>query len=157
MELIKKIKLFFWLAVICFTVSSMSFLFLPHAFENSLNRERNEYFIIGTVFWLFLVLGVLLLFHANTFRREFAKTRLGGDYRMKSRIGILMFFVNIPGTVSDVIFIISLIAFIVILTVDVRSKIIYVIFALLILSFEMHCIFNGRIYKSTKFRRVKGR
>ena len=156
MRIIRRIKKYFWASVVCFVLNAACFLFMPYATEQAEITNRTSLFVTGSAFWLTLLAGIVLLVFANLERRDFARTRLDGDYKMGSRVGIITFFDNIPATVFDILMIVSAIAStILIITKRSNVQLTFIAISILVLSLNMHCLFNGRIYKSTKYKRVR--
>ena len=156
MSIIRKIKRFFRIAVACFAVNAACFLFMPAFVRQSHAANKAGLIVLGIVFYVSLLAGIAATVCANAARREFARTRLNGDYRMDARIGAFSFFGNIPATVFDVTLIVSAAAFAAVLIIGrAQSELTFAFLSLLVLSLYMHCLFNGRIYKSTKYKRVR--
>ena len=155
MRRVKKIRRLFWLAIALIALASLTFLIMPLAVETTKNK-RILTMASGTVFWVSSVTSYALLIAANAERRWFISHKVDGNLKMDCLPGAISFFTNIPGTVFDVIMFTSLIALIVIAFTKWRYDYIsYVLLSLFYLSLNLHSMFNGRIYKSTKFRRTR--
>ena len=90
---------------------------------------------------------------ANKERIRYISKQPNDDLSMGCRVGIMNFFSNIPSTVADVSMIMSFILFIIIIfTEHNNSYLSYVLLFILILSLNMHGLFNGRIYKTIKIK-----
>ncbi len=150
---INKIKKLFWFAVAILTVMSATILVMP--FSANIN-DRRAVVAVGLTFWVSAIVGYTLLIFANRERKKFIFNKLDRDFSMNFKIGILSFFSNIPASVADAMLIGSSFAFIVIRFTNWQSEYIsYVLLFILFLSFNMHCIFNGRIYKIIKYKRIR--
>lgn len=155
MEKVKKIKRLFWLAIIFIILASSAFLFMPLTIASNENT-RITTVAIGSAFWSLSVIGYALLISADIQRKWLIKNRGNGNAKMDCLPGLVTFFSNIPATVFDVIMFTSLIALIIIAFTKWRYDYIsYILLFLFYLSLNLHSIFNGRIYKSTKFKRVR--
>lgn len=155
MRRVKRIRRLFWLAIIFIILASASFLIMPPAVE-TIQSNRKPVIVIGATFWLSSITSYVLLIAANAERRWFISHRVDGNLRMDCFPGAISFFTNVPGTVFDVIMFTSLIALIVIAFTKWRYDYIsYILLSLFYLSLNLHSMFNGRIYKSTKFRRTR--
>lgn len=153
---VKAIKTLFWTSVVFLLLNSATFLFMPIAaeFTGSGSIQWGSA-IVGIVFWVSIVLGYAFLITANRYRRDFVRDRLDGDLTMGCRIGIITFFSTIPGTIADTLIIAALIAFLVTyLSGNINGYYSYVLLAILSFSLNMHGIFNGRIYKATKYKYI---
>lgn len=153
---VSTIKRLFWVSVIFLLLNAMTFLAMPFAADMA---ESGSFqwglIVVGLTFWVSIVLGYMFLIMANIYRREFVRHRLHGDLAMGCRMGIISFFSTIPGVIGDTLFIAALIALVIIfLRGSINSYLTYVLLSVLIFSLNMHCMFNGRIYKATKYKRI---
>lgn len=155
MKSVKKITCFFWLAVVFLLLMSVTILFMPMASKAG-EDNRQVLLLMGTVFWGSAIIGHMMLIFANAKRKRFLKNEVGVDSKMNCLPGIITFFANVPATIADVVAILSLILTVVINFTNLKYDYIsYVLLFLLILSLNMHCLFNGRIYKTTKYKHIK--
>ena len=95
--------------------------------------------------WLAIVLifEQLFFWRANQIRKMIESS---GKYgKARGRPGILSFFQNRVGTISDVLFGLSLLSLIILMVLHIgESAIQFLLIALLVLTFRFHCIFNGK-------------
>lgn len=155
MKNVRKIKRLFWLAVSFLFLMSGTILFMPMVSKTGENN-RQVLLLIGTVFWISAIVGYTMLMLANSERKWFLKNKVGIDNKMNCLPGIITFFTNVPATIADVVAILSFVLMVIINFTDRRYDYIsYVLLFLLVLSLNMHCLFNGRIYKTTKFKRTR--
>lgn len=155
MKSVKKIKLLFWLSAGFIFLASTTFLFMPLT-GNVYQPKRTLTIVLGATLWLSSIASYILLIAANIERRWFIKHKTNGDLRMNCLPGIISFFSNIPATISDVVMFTSFVAFVVIAFTKWKNEYIsYVLLFMFYLSLNLHCMFNGRIYKSTKFKRAR--
>lgn len=152
MIIVSRIKKMFWIAVAFFLLMSASILIMPMASEMGA-RERYMLILSGCEFWVSFVIGYILIFMANKERKYFIRRKLKGDVSMGCRAGIITFFDNVPATIADIAMISSFLLFFGINFTELRYKYIsYVLLFILVFSLNMHCLFNGRIYKITKYK-----
>lgn len=152
---INQIKRRYWVSVFSLFCHSATFLLMPFATNNA---ESNKLLllIIGLLFWISLIVGYFSLFVANKKRKYFINRKLGGNTSMDCNIGLITFFSSVPATVFDSMMFASIIALIIIyFTGAINHYRTYVMISILVFSLNMHCLFNGRIYKITKYRRVR--
>lgn len=156
MQTICRIKQLVWVSIICLFLMSASILFMPLATNYASQTSNISFMIVGGVFWVSLIVGYSLLIRANVLRRWFIRNRTNAETRMSCRMGIISFFSNVPATIADTVMITSFIVISVISFTALKDKyIIYVLLFLLTFSLNMHGVLNGRIYKSTKFKRIR--
>lgn len=159
MKYIREIKQLFWLAVSFLFLMSVTILFMPIASKAGENN-RQVLLLMGIVFWESGIAGYTMLILANVERKWFLNNKVGIDNKMNCLPGIITFFANIPATIADVGAFLSITLTVFINFTSRRYDYIsYVLLFLLVLSLNMHCLFNGRVYKTTKFKhtwRVSG-
>ena len=134
-----------------FLLMSVSFLLMP--------IDSGE-ITSGLLFWIGLLVGAVLQVTLEARRRAFFKSyKVKREKVQKPRNGLLSFGSNREATVADGAMIVSFVAM---LLVFVLTKgygyVCYVMIALTLMSFCLHCILNGRIYfhakNQLKVRRV---
>ena len=157
MKTIRRIKILFWFSVACFTLMSATVLLMPFA-VNAGGSNKILTIITGSIFWISALIGHACLILANQKRKWLLHYMSGTDPKMNSRPGIVSVFSNIPAVISDVLTICSLVLFVIHSFAGSRdSYLSYVLLFALMMSFHMHCLFNGRIYKTTKIKSVRRR
>lgn len=150
MKTIKKINLLFYFSVLSLVFMSSTILIMPIV-------DNTVRILLGAAFWIFTVIGYALLIVANFERRWFINNKMDGNVRMDCLPGIATFFDNIPATIADTVMIISFIIFVICMITKLKYEYIsYIVLFLLLLSINMHCLFNGRVYKATKIKRIEG-
>ncbi len=150
MKIIKKIRLLFYFSVLSLMLMSSTILIMPVVGD----KVR---ILLGAAFWIFTVIGYALLIVANFERRWFINNKMDGNVQMDCLPGFATFFDNIPATIADTVMIISFIIFVICMITKLKYEYIsYIVLFLLLLSVNMHCLFNGRVYKATKIKRIKG-
>lgn len=150
MKTIKKINLLFCFSVLSLMFMSSTILIMPIV-------DNTVRILLGAAFWIFTVIGYALLIVANFERRWFINNKMDGNVRMDCLPGIATFFDNIPATIADTVMIISFIIFVICMITKLKYEYIsYIVLFLLLLSINMHCLFNGRVYKATKIKRIEG-
>ena len=130
-----------------FALMSTSFLLMP--LDKTVEQYDAMDIIPGVMFWLFLILGItgqILLTIRR--KRDIRTNRKKKIQEIKSRIGLISVFANIPAIVADVGFAISLVAFVIATKVtNGMGYICYILLAVCVFTFCSHCIFNGKIYQ----------
>ncbi len=155
MRSVRKIKRLFWFAIVFLFMMSASILLMPKAVEMG-EQDKSLVALIGMMFWTSAITGYVLIALANSERKWFIYHKVDGDVKMDCLPGIATFFTNVPATVADVTMITSFLVFVVINFTSRRYDYIsYVLLFLLVFSLNMHCLFNGRIYKTTKYKRTR--
>lgn len=141
----KKEFLWLYISIGSFFLMACSFLLMPINFETT-NLQFMSY-CVGIMFWVFLILGIVSqIILAKQRKNWFIRNRIR-RFRTKSKSGVIAFLQNLPATIADLTLVISVIALIVsIVLTNAMGYACYIFMALLIFSFCMHCILNGKIY-----------
>lgn len=148
----KRVFVLFWISVGFLLLMSATILLMPIGAE----AAGNFSVAIGLVFWISASAGYILLFLVNVKRinmmQKSENTVPKGD-----KPGVLVFFSNTPALTADIMLFSSFLIFIILRFTELKNMYIsYIFLFLLIFSLNMHCVFNGRIYKFViKVREMK--
>lgn len=140
--------------VVFLALLSLSFAFMPF----STRDESSKTLVIATglLFWLGLLGTIILALLINHFRRsDVAFNKAAKKYK---RFALTHFFQTFPGMIFDILLILSTIAFIVVIAINLSLSIKFILISVIIFSFGMHCMLNGInfVYVMNKrIRRVK--
>lgn len=149
----KKID-FIWLTVsiLSFLIFSASFLMMP--FESAAAKSGFSILshLSGLVFWVSLLIAAISQTVLSARRRKRnAATRIRRT-KDSQNVGVFSFMKNKLAVVFDVLFVASLIAFIVSLIITHGlAYVCYVFVSVMVFSFAMHCILNGKIYNELMY------
>lgn len=103
----------------------------------------------GVLFWLFLIVGYVLLFIISRDRKNTSEINYVNkkDKKWKT-VGIINFFSNTKAKEADIFMIIFLICLILCLVIPIfDNNIAMIILSLFLFCFHLHCILNGINYK----------
>lgn len=149
MRSLRRMNLWFWLAIAAYVLMSASILLMPLTQSVSGTGGRVIIILIGAMFWLFMLGGGAFVYFAERERKRIVGRK--NTWKKGNLPGVITFFDNPIAALCDTVFIASVAAFVVIIFSDLRYQYVsYLFLFLLILSLSMHCIFNGRIYKTIK-------
>ena len=125
----KNMKIIMFVSICSFFVMSLSFT-LMYFIKSAV--------ICGFLIWIPFILGIVTQL---IMRSSVSKDR---------RVGLFSIFSNRYAIFADAVFLISLIAFILslILSNVPGAMITYILLSVVVFSFCMHCILNGRIFNS---------
>lgn len=125
--------------IIVSVISSAVIAFVPFK-PNNENISGMLRKVIPLIFWSGVALEQFMLLLLRIINRKNI---------IKGMPGIISFFKNIYGKIADIVVIISLIALVVLVTLNIGPAYIqYVMISMVILFFRLHAIFNGRIFRS---------
>lgn len=139
--------IWFGLSVGSFFLMSISFLLMP--LDVTVVQYDAMDIIPGIIFWVFLVLGVTGQIILAIRRSKWLIGKAVRKYKIrKGRIGLLTFCKNKPALITDIVMIVSILLFIIVTVITHGlGYICYILLALCVFTFCMHCIFNGKIYE----------
>lgn len=139
MSSVKKEIVILTISIISYFLLAASFLFMP--LEN-----KQLQMMAGVMFWVFLILGIVSqVLLAIWFRQACSKNK---EWRIqKQRIGIFTIGKNKFSVVADIVLLISAITFVVLMIFTRGTGYIsYIVLTILVFSFSMHCVLNGKVY-----------
>ena len=136
------IKNYFWCIVLLLTIMSFTFLLMPIAnYMQNGWKQRLVLVIVGILFWISFISGYTLLIITN---KKFRKLFVQGNPEVE-------FFSNTYAAVADAILIAVIVVLIVITILGRMTGVFpYIVLAILVFSINMHCLFNGNIYKTIR-------
>lgn len=150
MKAIKEVKRFFLTSVVFLSVMSLSILFMPMA-VNSMNNIWVV--LVGLTFYIGAIGGYVLIVIAGVLIKKHLSILKEKRKTNKDKLGLVSFFSNLPALIFDILMLISIIAFCVVCLLDyIDIHIPFIVLSIMVLSINMHCLFNGRIYKFIKIR-----
>lgn len=105
--------------------------------------------VFPMVFWIGLVVEQFFIWKANSLRKQIEATVKKRRIRMNP--GIVSILQTQAGAIIDIVFVISLVVFIILMVAGIGEKAIqYIFIFLLVLSFRLHCILNGKNFRYKK-------
>ncbi|MBR6780404.1 MAG: hypothetical protein IKM24_05235 [Clostridia bacterium] len=153
MNVLKRYQIFLILSVGGCLISGLAFGLIPLVEPDSSVLHRVLSILIALLFWLGLICEFVFFAIANKCCKMI-EAKLVQKRRKsftKSRAGIITFFSSPEATVVDVFAFITLIAFVLMIVLQVSAEWLIVLVAVLFYySFTMHCFLNGKNYKYLK-------
>ena len=126
-------------------ISSMTILFCI-ALQNDLIVNKCFIVVFPILFWLGLIFEQFFLWRANKIRKKIEGT--GRYERALGRPGIVSFFQNRAGAVSDILLGFSFLCLVIFIALQKGENSMQVLLiTVLVLTFRFHCILNGRNFK----------
>ncbi len=155
--LFRRATLFLKLAITCAALSACAILLLPlcGAFDD--NTKSLSKIILPVVFWGGFAMELIFFGISNAIGKKLRKQILHGKRLRKAPLGIAAFGSNKEARICDIILCAAAVLMVGLLLGRVRTAwLVTLSVALLFLSFNLHCILNGRHYRQIKlFRRIK--
>lgn len=157
--LYKRFRLRFQFAMICALLSSLALALIPLVNVEGVGSAKIFAYIVGAIFWLGVIAEQILFWLANSDRKVLERRLRRKNCKTIGKIppGVLAFFRNAEATVSDIVLFIAAIIVAVLMIVDVNNKWLTMIsIAIMFLSFNLHCLLNGKNYMYiTTYRNYK--
>ena len=151
MGAIQHIKHRFWLSVVLLSLMSLVILIVPATAQDDA-KDTIWPIVIAILFWLLAVFGYWAIFSANKKRKRFLLKRFGRDIQLNFRPGALCFFSNPIATTADISAIVTMLLFgIAMITPLKDTYIVVVLLSLFTWAANMHCLFNSRTFRITKY------
>ncbi len=134
-------------SVAFFLLMALSFVLMPlGGWKSSSGRELFTV-LAGGAFWVGLIGGASIQGVLSVRRDGWYKRNRIKKERTVRGVGAFTFLKNVPAAVADLVLVLTIPALIVSLIVTKGSgAICYAFISLLVFSFSMHCILNGKIY-----------
>lgn len=138
-----------WLAlsIFFFTALAVSFLLMPLGGDRLTDSISGYALAAGVMFWISVIMGIVTQCVLSYRRKAWYGIHHIRKGRTSHKIGVISFFKNVPAIVADIVAALSLIGLVIVMVVtNGTGYICYISVSLFVLSFSMHCIFNGKIY-----------
>lgn len=136
-------------SIVLSVISSLSLLSILFLHKSELLDSILKV-VFPIVFWLGLIGEQFFIWKSNSIRKmienseKFPKSRSG--------IGLISFFKSEAGLVADVALIISFITLLILMLLGIGESVVqYLFIFLLVLSFRLHCILNGKNFRYKKY------
>lgn len=142
----RRIKQHFKLAIASAWIGAISLVSISalSVIDNDL-ANKGISITVGIMFWSSLIFEQIIFWQSVSLRKK--SSRIPKDMNSFS-IGLISFFSTGKGMIADIALIVSLVALVVILiSGKSTSKLIYPLVAVIYLSFNLHCLYNGRHYR----------
>lgn len=149
----KMMKFFFRLSYIFTVLASIMIILIPLSNINEIGLKKHLAYIIASVFWISFLLEILCFTKTSQYYKKAKRIimRKHPNAVLDKGIGAFLIFRNKEAVLADVIFFLSLVTLIIMFLKDFDNKwLVSSMTSLTFLSFNMHCILNGRVYKYIK-------
>lgn len=135
-------------AIVCSFISSFALLSYIFIGMNDIS-DKIIGIIFPIIFWLGLIGEQFFIWKSNSIRKSIEKS---SEFRkIKSGIGVISFARTEAGLIADVVLAISFIVLLILMIFSIGENVLqYIFIFLLVLSFRLHCIFNGQNFRYKK-------
>lgn len=147
----RKMKRYVFLSIVMACLQFVLIICIPFVGIDGTILQRILAYIIAFLFWSSIVFEVILARWADHERRKLERRLYRSREIKQSLSGVFSFLKNTEALVTDVVLFISVIFLGIIIWMHIKTSwIIISIVSILILSFSLHCILNGRNYNFLK-------
>lgn len=131
-------------------VGAVALILVPVvSFDGSVAARVGAY-MVASSFWLSVAAALLLTVFASKARREL-EAKQPSKTISESRPGVLVFRRNREGLIADLVLVIAALVCVGLILFRVRTGwSVIIVVSILFLSFQLHCIFNGKNYRYIK-------
>lgn len=155
--LLHRVSTFLKLAVVSSIVSIIAFMSIPLCFAFGDEKKGFLTIIVASVFWGGLLIEQVFLLMANYGRKKIQRSAQKLRPIEIKTIGLLKFGANREAFVCDISLAFFVVTTSLLLIFDIQHDLLVISsLAGLLLSFNLHCIFNGKNYTYIKaFRKIR--
>lgn len=146
---IKKFSSFVSLSIIASIISSVSIMECAFLGKSD-NIDQVIKIIFPLVFWIGFLAEQFFIWNANSIRKKLeTEPKLR---RIQGRLGVLSILQTEEGAITDIVMAISMIVFAILLLFKIGKGFPqYLFIFLIVLSFRLHCILNGKNFRYRKY------
>ncbi len=152
MNILKKYR-FYLLASLCACfVSAVSLAVIPFSDLDTTGVSRVLAYVSAAVFWAGLSAEIIfyILAHRSCSSIEKVLEQNGSKTLKNQRMGLITFFSCKEACVVDILCIVSLLTAAIMIIFNLNYSFFTVVLIAFIISFNLHCFFNGKNYKYLK-------
>lgn len=134
-----------FILILCVTVVNL----------DGLSAQKIGAYILAALFWICIAIECIFVRLSTQERRWMERRGFRNRALKHSSAGVISFFKNLEATVADAVLFVSVILVVILVWTQVKTG--WVIMAgisVLFLSFNMHCILNGKNYRYIKAYRL---
>lgn len=148
----KQINRYFRISILLAIIPSALILCIPFVNLEGTGIQRVLAYIMATAFWLCIILELLMIWKCSTNRKCIENYRKNQGIALpQSKPDVVSFTKTREGRVADIVMFASLITVIVIVWAQVKLQwLILGSVSVLYLSFNLHCLLNGKNYRYIK-------
>lgn len=136
----------------CCAFTGFIFLvFIPLVDINGNTVQTIGAYIVAILFWCSIIFEILFSYLCRKNRKLMEEKIYQGNFLQNSYSGIISFFKNKEAMITDIVLFVSVIAIVILFWTKAKNEwLIITGVSLFFLSFNMHCLLNGRNYRYYK-------
>lgn len=126
-------------------------LCIPFVNLETIGWQRVGAYVVASLFWLSVIAEIVFVLLSTQFRKRLENERKGKKSKDGLQPGIISFFKNREAKIVDIIFLVSVVVVLILILAKVKTGwMVMASFSTLFLSFNLHCILNGKNYRYIK-------
>lgn len=119
------------------------------------SARRIGAYILATLFWICIIIEGVFVYRATQERKWMEQKCFRSRALKYSQPGVISFFRNIEASIADVMLFVSAILVVILAWTQIKTVwMIMVGISILFLSFNLHCILNGKNYRYLKLYKL---
>lgn len=151
-----KLKKYTWLSIGMACLQCGLLLLIPYSNIEGTKTQQRMAYIIAFLFWTGIIAEMVFVRLSSNQRKMLEKKSRKGKSKNKSTLGVFSFVKNREAVVADIVLFLSVIILGIVIWTNVKTEwIIIGDVSILVLSFNLHCILNGRNYRYLKENKMK--
>lgn len=146
-----QINLYFLISILLAVIPAVLILCIPLVSLEGTGALKIGAYIMAAAFWLCVILELWMTRMCSSERRWLERRKVRSRSLAQANPGVVSFLKTREGMIADIVMFASLIAVIVIAWTQVKNQwLILGCVSVLYLSFNMHCLLNGKNYRYIK-------
>lgn len=146
-----KLNRYIYLCIVMACLQFILLMLIPFANLEGTQGQQMLAYVIAFLFWLSIICEIVFICIANSHRKKLVRKFHKNKEIDKEMIGIFSFLKNREGMMADIMLFLSVILLGIVIWTSVKiSWIVIGVVSVLVLSFNLHCIFNGKNYRFLK-------
>jgi len=147
----KRMETYFKIAVLSVIICSLTVFGILIVDVEGTTAQKVGAYIVAATFWGSLALEICLIYLCDKERKNLEKEIHRFIALKHAKVGIFSFRTSKEGMMADVVLLIFMVVLIVVIAAKVKAAwIIMTTVSMLLLSFNMHCLLNGKNYRYIK-------
>lgn len=146
-----QINYYFLMSILLAVIPAVLILCIPLVNLEGTGPQKVWAYIMAAAFWLCVILELLMIRKCSSERKWLERRKVRSRTLTQANLGVVSFLKTREGLIADIVMFASLIAVIVVVWTQVKSQwLILSCVSVLYLSFNMHCLLNGKNYRYIK-------
>lgn len=148
---LRRFNLYLNLSFVFPCIGFLLFLCIPLVDTAGSQVQKVGAYLLAASFWVCTVLEVFFTFRCKRERLHLEKKHYRSRWMRYMYPGVISFFKNFEATVADIVLFVAAILTVIFIWIRLSSALISIgCMAILFLSFNMHCLLNGKNYRYKK-------